>query len=316
MQKPFICYSKKIFNNGMVMKIVFIGCVKFSFMALNHLLSIDNSQIDVVGIVTRKSSSFNTDFASLVPIAEKNNIPYFIPEGNDQSGILNWLKTVSPDVIYCFGWSSLFKEPILKLPKLGVVGYHPASLPKNRGRHPIIWALALGLQKTDSTFFFMNEGVDSGDILSQQPLPILGSDDAYTLYQKLIDTACKQISKFTPQLIAGNFKRVAQDHSKANYWRKRKREDGEIDWRMSARCIHNLVRALTRPYVGAHFICNGEEYKVWKTELISEGDEVMKIEPGKILETEGREITVKCGEGVLKLIEHNCEFPLKGGDYL
>lgn len=298
------------------MRIVFIGCVKFSFAALNHLLSIDNPEISAVGVVTRKKSSFNADFTSLVPLAEKNNIPYFIAEGNDQSAMLKWLKSVSPDVIYCFGWSYLLKEPILKLPKLGVVGYHPASLPQNRGRHPIIWALALGLQKTGSTFFFMDEGADSGDILSQQSVSILESDDASTLYQKLIDVACKQISELTLQLIEKNFTRVVQDHSKANYWRKRNKADGEIDWRMSARCIHNLVRALTRPYVGAHFVCNGKKFKVWKTELVSEDAQMMNIEPGKIIECKEHKITIKCGEGVLKLVEHDCKLPLKGGDYL
>ena len=298
------------------MRIVFIGCVQLSFMALNHLLAIENPNVEIVGVVTKGNSSFNTDFISLVPLAKKNNISYFIAEGNEQSAMLNWLKSISPDVIYCFGWSYLLKEPILRLPRLGVVGYHPASLPQNRGRHPIIWALALGLSKIDSTFFFMDEGADSGDILNQQSLSILDSDDAGTLYQKLIDTACQQISEFTPQLIAGNFKRVVQDHSEANYWRKRHKPDGEIDWRMAAKCIHNLVRALTRPYAGAHFIYNGEEHKVWKTELVSEGSELMNIEPGKILEVKGTAITVKCGEGLLRLVEHNCDGVLKSGDYL
>ena len=299
------------------MKLAFIGCVQFSFAALSHLLSLDNPNLEIVGVVTRESSPFNSDFASLVPLAEKSNIPYFIAEGNDQSVMLNWLRRLSPDVIYCFGWSYLLKEPILRLPNLGVVGYHPAALPKNRGRHPIIWALALGLPETASTFFFMDEGADSGDILSQQFVPILVSDVAFTLYKKLTKTACMQISEFTPQLIAGNFKRVTQDHSKANYWRKRSRADGEIDWRISARCIHNLVRALTRPYVGAHFICGGKDVKVWKTE--SENDTPRRyenIEPGKILKVNEHEITIKCGDGLLQLIEYDCSLPLKAGDYL
>lgn len=299
------------------MKVAFIGCVQFSFAALSRLLSFNNHDLEIVGVITRESSTFNADFASLAPLAKENNIPCFIAERNDQQEMLNWLKRLSPDVIYCFGWAYLLKEPILRLPRLGVVGYHPAVLPQNRGRHPIIWALTLGLQKTASTFFFMDEGADSGDILSQRFLSILASDDASTLYQKLTETACKQIAKFTPQLIAGNFKRLAQDHSKANYWRKRNKADGEIDWKMSARCIHNLVRALTRPYVGAHFICGGKDVKVWKTELGKDTPRRYEnIEPGKILEIEGTKIIVKCGDGLLKLIEYDCSLPLKVGDYL
>jgi len=298
------------------MRVVFFGCVQFSFSVLSHLFSLKNADLEIVGVVTRESSPINADFVSLVPLAEENNIPYFLARGNDQSEILDWLIRLSPDLVYCFGWSYLLKDSILRLPQLGVVGYHPAALPQNRGRHPIIWALVLGLQETASTFFFMDTGTDSGDILSQQFVPILTSDNAFTLYKKLTETACKQISEFTPQLINGNFKRVAQDHSKANYWRKRNNADGKIDWRMSARCIHDLVRALTRPYVGAHFLYKGKEFKVWQTELIGDRAEMVNIEPGKILNVDEHGITIKCGEGLLQLIEHDCTLPLRVGDYL
>ncbi len=77
---------------GMLMRVVFIGCVQFSFAALSHFLSLDNPDLKIVGVVTRESSTFNADFASLVPLAEGNNIPYFIAERNDQQEMLNWLK--------------------------------------------------------------------------------------------------------------------------------------------------------------------------------------------------------------------------------
>jgi methionyl-tRNA formyltransferase len=317
MPKHFRFYLKKFVKANSAMKLVFIGCVHFSFSALSHLLSLNNQGMEVAGIVTREKSSFNADFVSLVPLAAEYDIPYFIVRGSDQSEMFDWLKNLSPDVIYCFGWSYLLKEQVLKFPKLGVVGYHPAALPKNRGRHPIIWALALGLPETASTFFFMDEGADSGDILSQKHLSILESDDAFTLYQKLINTACIQIGEFTPQIVDRSFKRVPQDHSQASYWRKRGKDDGKIDWRMSARCIHNLVRALTRPYVGAHFVRGDTDVKVWKAELVKEEPRRYEnIEPGKILKIEGHQITVKCGDGLLRLMDHNLSLPLKVGDYL
>lgn len=77
---------------------------------------------------------------------------------NDNSSV-KFIRECNPDIIYCFGWSQLIKSEILNIPKLGVIGNHPAELPKNRGRHPIIWALALGLKQTASTFFIMNEGL-------------------------------------------------------------------------------------------------------------------------------------------------------------
>jgi methionyl-tRNA formyltransferase len=155
------------------------------------------------------------------------------------------------------------KSEMLGIAPLGVVGFHPSKLPANRGRHPLIWALVLGLKETASTFFFMDEGVDSGDILSQKTIEIFEDDDAGDLYQKVTETALVQLEDFVPYLEEGCYDRVLQDHDKANVWCKRGKKDGRIDWRMSARSIHNLVRGLTKPYVGAHFELNDEEIKVW-----------------------------------------------------
>jgi methionyl-tRNA formyltransferase len=286
------------------MKIVFIGCVNFSYKTLEKTASFKDARI--VGIVTRKESPFNADYCSLEPIATSRGIPYFFAKGNNQNDMTRWIKGLHPDIIYCFGWSYLLGREILSIPTLGTIGYHPAALPRNRGRHPIIWALALGLTSTASTFFFMDEGADSGDILSQRAVAILASDDAGTLYEKLSRVALEQIEEFTPQLVSGQFSRVPQDHSQANYWRKRSEKDGEIDWRMSAGCIHNLVRALTHPYPGAHCNFAGRKIKIWKTELISKNYPA-NLEPGKVLHTEENTILIKCGDGALGLVDH--EFP-------
>lgn len=293
------------------MRIVFIGCVKFSYAILLHLLDSVTTSISLSGIVTRRQSAFNADFYSLEDLAKARNINCFIAEGNDQKAIADWMRSIRPDVVYCFGWSYLLSQEILSIPPLGVIGYHPAALPRNRGRHPIVWALVLGLLETASTFFFMDECADSGDILSQQSVSISNHDDAEMLYGKLTDTALRQISEFTAQLASNSYPRVPQDHSKANYWRKRSKLDGQIDWRMSAISIHNLVRALARPYPGAHCVHNEEEVKIWKSELVEES--ALNSEPGKILRISGRTIWIKCGEGVLLLLSHEfAEIPEKG----
>lgn len=285
------------------MKVVYIGCLRFSQAVLEKVLSLPESE--VVGIVTRRSSSFNADFCSLEPTAEKYGIPCFTADQKDQSEIARWIRRLEPEVIFCFGWSFLLKREILEIPRLGAVGYHPAALPGNRGRHPIIWALALGLRETASTFFLMNEGADAGEILDQETVEIAETDDAGSLYQKLSEQALKQIERLVTDLEAGRVKKIPQNGAPANYWRKRDKLDGEIDWRMSARSIHNLVRALARPYPGAHCVSGGKEIKIWRTEPAGPSPE--NIEPGKILRTDDTTFTVKCGEGALRVIEH--EFP-------
>lgn len=297
------------------MKILFMGCVQFSYKALIHLLTLDHPKLEVVGVVTRKDSAINSDFQSLEPIAIKNNIPYFIAQKNDQGSMEKWIKKLDVDVIYCFGWSYLLKKEILDIPELGVIGYHPAALPKNRGRHPIIWALALGLDKTASTFFSMDAGADSGDILSQKEITIGNEDNAKKLYGKLTQIAIEQITEFTNELLMGKYKRVPQDHSKANYWRKRSKKDGEIDWRMSSSSIYNLVRALAYPYPGAHCVVEGKEIKVWKVQ-VANVKRVDNYEPGKVLLSDESQIIVKCGEGAIILVEHEFNLIPKEGSYL
>ena len=294
------------------MRVVFIGAVEFSAKCLEVILS---SNAQVVGVCTLKESKFNADHQDLSPIANEFDIPCLYVEDINSDTSLKWIKEREPDVVFCFGWSRLLKNEILGIAPLGVIGSHPAALPANRGRHPLIWALFLGLEKTASTFFFMDEGADSGDILSQVEITIDSSEDANSLYQKVTQTALTQINYFIPLLENKTYKRTVQDNTKANYWRKRGIKDGEIDWRMSANSICNLVRALTKPYIGAHFTKNGEEIKVWKVEVLKV-EKNQNIEPGKIMSTRSSKHVVKCGEDsvILLDIENKCE--LTEGDYL
>lgn len=293
------------------MKIVFIGAVKFSEFALRRLIEINSN---VVGVCTQKKSSFNTDYVDLSLLSRSLDIPVWHTHNINSEETIDWISDLAPDIIFCFGWSQLIKQPLLSIAPLGVLGYHPAAIPANRGRHPLIWALVLGLKVSASTFFFMDEGADSGDILSQQRVPILDSDDAGILYERMTQTALKQIEKFLPILVSGSFKRAPQDHSKANYWRKRSRIDGQIDWRMPAQSIHNLVRGLAKPYVGAHFIYNKNDVKVWLSEPVQEA--TLNIEPGKILTVDALGIVVKAGIDAVRLVHIEPQVNLFPEQYL
>ena len=183
---------------------------------------------------------------------------------------------------------------MINVATFGTIGFHPAPLPKARGRHPIIWALALGLEKTASTFFKMDEGADSGPILSQVNVAITSDDNASSLYQKILDVSEKQIFKFTLQLANGDSVLKEQDISGATYWRKRSQSDGRIDWRMRAEDIHNLVRALAPPYPGAEFVYKDECIVLNKTSVPPDEYSLFD-EPGKVLVVEKDRALVKCG---------------------
>jgi len=293
------------------MRIIFIGSVEFSLNTLEYLIKLG---AEVVGICTVKESQFNTDHVDLTSFGVAHEIPSFYAEDINSTEALAWIKLRAPDVIFCFGWSRLLKQELLELAPMGVVGFHPAALPANRGRHPIVWALVLGLDKTASTFFFMDAGVDSGDIISQREIQIFDQDDAHTLYDKVVEAALVQIEDFLPKLAEGRIQRIKQNPRHANTWRKRGRADGRIDWRMSAQSIHDLVRGLTKPYVGAHFLLDGKEIKVWKTALYSQIEK--NIEPGKVIFRSVNGPVIKCLNGAICLIETEPSFELNVGDYL
>ena len=293
------------------MKVVLIGSVEFSLRVLEKLLSTD---VELVGVCTKKSSTFNSDFVDLKPLCDDNDVPCLYVEDINSSMSIEWIKNLNPDVIFCYGWSSLIKSDIFALAPMGVVGYHPAKLPKNRGRHPLIWALSLGLKDSASTFFFMDKDADTGDILSQVDFKISIQDDARSLYDKVINIALIQIEEFVPLLQNGTYIRIKQNEKESNYWRKRKELDGEIDFRMSSRAIYNLTRALTKPYVGAHIKINEVNYSVWKVK--GSNDFQDNIEPGKVLRVINEIIVVKSYDGAIEIIDHDFKKIPKVGEYL
>ena len=237
----------------------------------------------------------------------------YVKNINDKKNI-KLIKSYKPDVIFCLGWSELLKEKILNIPTVGTIGYHPSDLPLNRGRHPIIWSLVKGLKKTASTFILINKGTDTGDIISKNKILINFHDDADKLYKKLIKSAKKQIEVIVHNLNKNKLKIRVQDKSKSNYCRKRSYNDGKIDWRMTANSIHNLVRALAKPYDGAHFIFNSKEYKVWKVKILN--NKYMNLECGKIIKVIKNMPLVKCGENSILVKKFTPKLRFKKGMYL
>jgi len=293
------------------MRILFVGAVQLSYHTLTTVLE---ARGNVVGCITQPDAGINSDYMDISSICELKGIPLFKTKDVNCTDTLDWARNMKPDIVFCFGWSRLLKKDFLMLPPLGVIGYHPAELPKNRGRQPLIWALALGLDRTASTFFFMDEGTDSGDILSQESVEIFETDTARDLYERIVITAQRQIMDFLPKLEFNTYTRVPQNHAQANYWRKRYSADGRIDFRMANRSMYNLVRALTHPYVGAHLVCKNKEVRIWRAEVVD--CNLYNIEPGKILSQKEGGIIVKCGIGAIWLDCAEFDSMPGVGDYL
>ncbi len=165
------------------MKILFIGCVESSKIFLETLLE---KKADIIGVITKNQSKSNADFVDLAEICNRNNIAYLYVNNINDTNSVEFIQKLKPDIGFCLGWSQLLKKEILDIFPRGVVGFHPAALPYSRGRHPIIWALALGLTETASSFFMLDIGADTGKVISQIKIPICYEDTARTLYDKIM----------------------------------------------------------------------------------------------------------------------------------
>jgi methionyl-tRNA formyltransferase len=195
-------------------RIVFIGESRFSREMLKTLLE---AKRNVVAVFSRAKREGMDDCDDLLDM--RLDIPHFIVK--DINDHVDMIDLANPDVIFCLGFRQIIKKPILDI--CPVIGYHPSPLPEMRGPHPIIWALLNRINWTASTFFLMDEGMDSGDILSQIPVPVYRSDTVKTLYDRLIDWAKEQM------LTLDLNNRIPQDHSKATYLRKRVKGEEE-EW--------------------------------------------------------------------------------------
>ena len=281
------------------MNVLLVGTVRFSLEVFRTLLDMP---VTICGVVTKGQSRFNADHVDLAPYCVEHDIPVKYVRDINAPHIHAWMRELQPDCLLIAGWSQLIDRATIELAPKKAIGFHPAALPANRGRHPLIWALALGLEQTATTYLLLDEGADSGPIVSQRVLPILPDDDAAVLYARMMQQATEQLREFLPRYLHGQLAPRPQDDNQANYWRKRGRADGRIDFRMSATTIYNLVRALTRPYVGAHLDWQGEEVKVWRVAIGP--PHAKNMEPGKVLRVVDDQLHVATAEGSIILQEH------------
>ena len=256
--------------------------------------------LNLVGVVTKKKSNYNSDHFDLSRIIKHKNISILDTKDINKKKNIQWLKRKKPDLIFCIGWSQILNKSILTIPKKGVIGFHPSNLPENKGKHPLIWTLALGLKKSYSTFFFMNSQIDDGRIINKKSFFIDKKDTAQNLYYKTIRVAEKQIHLICRSLIKDKKLFSKKQVGKSNIWRKRSFKDGVIDWRMSAETINNLTRALSHPYSNASFFYKSKKYDVIKSKIVKNNN--LNIEPGKVVMQSSSGFIIKCGIDSIKVI--------------
>ena len=276
------------------MRYIFVGTVEASYYALEEMLT---QGANVVGVFTLASeyASRHSDFADLRPLARRYGVPLWGIKNINDPEVVAKLQALEPDYIFVIGWSQIVKPDVLRLPKYACIGFHPALLPQNRGRAVIPWTILQGLRRSGATLFYLDEGLDSGDILIQKSFDVEPDETARTLYNKVTATLREMIREVLPLLEGGNPPRYPQDHSKATYCAKRTPADGLIDWHQPAERIWTLIRAVGEPYPGAFTFHRGRKLIIWEATFV--GSAPYCGLPGQIQAINQDGVLVQCGDG-------------------
>ena len=231
--------------------------------------------------------------------ADRWGIPVFSPVKVKVPEAVQRLREEAPDLIVVAAFGQILSKEILELPRYGCVNVHASLLPKYRGAAPIQWAVINGEEKSGVTIMQMDAGLDTGDILLQEEIPLAADETGESLYNKMARLGGELLVKALPMIEEGTLTPVRQDDSASSYASMLRKEMGNIDWSMPAGKIERLVRGLNS-WPGAYTFMNGKMLKIWGSSV---ADTEAKGEPGTVAGTDKKAIYVNCGEGVLALEE-------------
>lgn len=221
------------------------------------------------------------------------------------------------DLFASVSFNQIFKRPLLDLPPLGVINYHAGKLPFYRGRCVLNWVLINDEDEFGVTVHYVDEGIDTGDIILQETYPIDDSDDYASLLRKA-DRACAELlPEAITQIRRGEAGRTPQSdiHPTGFYCGARGPGDERIDWSQSSRDIFNFIRALDEPGPVALSSCDGRELRIHKSRYIAEAP-AYKGFPGQLLSETDRGFLVKTGDTFLEIYDIETDAELKRGDRL
>jgi methionyl-tRNA formyltransferase len=278
-------------------RILFVGAVLEGHRCLEALVAA-GERVDAIVTLDPALGATTSGWVPFDDLAARIDVPLLTVRDLNRPEEVARVADLRPDLILVIGWTRLLGDELLRMPRLGAIGFHASLLPRYRGRAPVNWAMINGERETGNTMFFLDTGVDTGDIIDQRAIPIDDADDCATLYEKVADAGTAMLLEHLPALRSGTAPRRRQDESQATVMPRRRPEDGRIDWTRGRRALFDWVRALTHPYPGAFTELGGRRLFVWRAEA---GSAATSLLPGTLLEGPHGAIEVATGDGTLRL---------------
>ena len=288
------------------MRAAVIGAVGSTAVLLEKLEDATDWEVPLVVTLPRELYARHSDIVDLSPHCERAGARLYCTGKTNDSETLAAIDGAQPDYIFVVGWSQLCSPEFLALRKDKVIGYHPAALPRLRGRAALPWTILLDERITAGSLFWMNKGTDDGDLLAQRFFHLAGDEKVGELYERHMQCLGNMLDDVLPRLAKGREDRMPQNDRYATWAAKRTPADGLIDWTQGARNIDRLIRAVGEPYPGAFCFSGSRKLSVWESNLDC-GTSRYHAMPGQIVSRQDGTLVVQTGEGLIALTKWEIE---------
>jgi methionyl-tRNA formyltransferase len=254
-------------------RIVFMGSPDFALPTLRRLLE---SGHEVVAVYTQPDRPAGRGRALQAPPAKRlalaHDVPVFQPARVSAPDSVQELARLAPDLIAMAAYGQILKQPLLDVPRRGVLNVHASLLPRHRGAAPVAAAILAGDEETGVTILQTELALDAGPILAQRRVPIAPHDTTGTLIERLAEEGADLLMEVLPAWLDGSLAPTPQDESGATYAPTLRKEDGRVDWGLPAEDIWRRVRAFA-PWPGAFTYLDGQALRLLDTWPLAAGDE-------------------------------------------
>ncbi len=291
------------------MDIIFFGSGHFAVPSLAAIRAAGHTVSCVVTQPDRKKGrGLHLEGTPVKIAAQEAGLAIYQPVILNAPGPLEYLSALKPDLLVVIAYGQILSADILKIPRLGAINAHASLLPRYRGAAPINWAIINGEKTTGVTIIKMNERMDAGAVVTQEPCPITDADTAVTLEHKLSELAVPLVIKTLECLQQHSCHAVPQDEHRISFAPKMHKHTGLIHWGKPAVRIHDLVRGCLE-WPGAFTYYKGKLLKLFDTSVTTLPESSDAMEPGRIVVVTPDHIVVACADGAL----HIAELQLEGG---
>ena len=301
-----------------MLKILFMGTPDFARDSLKAIYEKGHEILSVITVPDRpKGRGMKLIFSEVKEFAIEKGLEVIQPDKlRENEEIIDKIKEMNPDIICVVAYGRILPKEILEIPKYGCVNVHPSLLPKYRGSAPIQWAILNGDKTTGVSTMYLDEEMDSGDIILKKEVAIGENETSGELWDRLSKIGADLLVETLEQIENGTAPRKKQG-SNFTIAPMLEKSQAKIDWEnKTAKEIKNLVRGLN-PIMGAYSTLNGKKIKFWKVDTLSVDEFVEKyqefkeyeykfseIEPGIILYVDPKEgIYIMTKEGILLVLE-------------